>query len=495
MLELFILFSIDIIYIIFFFLLFIIFLMFLFIYGKESEVFKYNYFNFFKIIFLLKIIGLLYLIYINPINIWFAFDFFIFNDYFSNFFYFFFLFFFFFYLFILIKINVDYFYYYEYIFILMLIVFFTSFLFKVNDFILLFILLEGFSLCIYILVASNYSSIKISEASIKYFILSIISSLFFLLSISIIYSIFGTLNFMKLKIFFLLNFSDVNMYIIFSILLILSSFFFKLGVVPFHIWVVEIYYGVSLSTFFFLAVYSKYIFFVILFKLIINIFFVYYFYYKYLFLICGLLSIIFGILGAFINTDIRKILAYGSITHSGFLILSFINLSFYSLFSFIFYLFSYVVLMINFFLIFFLLKSINFKFASLLDFIYIKNSSKFLSIVLFFLFLSMAGFPPFIGFFSKYFILLNLHLLNENSIFIILLILIFNIISIYIYLRFGVYLFFSQQKFRIFYIKKYKSLYYLIYIFFFFNLFGIFLSIYLYKYCYLMIFYTYICFI
>lgn len=496
MLELFILFISDIIYIFFFLFFFIIFLGFLFKVGKASDIYKYEIFFYNKIYFFLIILGLVYLNLIIPINFWSAFDYLVFNDYFSYFFFLFFLIAFLLFLFIFIKINIDYFYYLEYLYILMFIIFITGFLFKVYDFMFVYILIELLSLCLYILVASSFSSIKVSEVGVKYFVMAVISSLFLLYAFIIIYSTFGTLNLMKLKIFILLDFALIDNLIIISLLLFFAAFFFKVGVVPFHIWVIEIYSGVSLSTFFFLSIYSKYIFFIVLFKLFLNFYYFYSFYYYYLILFCGLSSVCVGVLGALIHVDIRKILAYGSITHSGFLILCFLNINYYTIYAFIFYLISYVLLMLNFFIIFFFLKNYDYNFKTLYDLMYLKYSSKFLTFNLFFLFLSMAGLPPFLGFFIKYFILVNLNTFNDSFFFVVLFLLLLNILAIYIYLRFGVYLFFSEVKVKIFSIKrKSLALYFLLWFFLIINIFGIFFIFYLYKYCQFFLLYSFICFI
>jgi len=370
MFELVILFLNDIIYISLYFYFFILFLWFLYIYSKNSEVYKFEVFIYFKIYFFLLIVGLIYLVYINPINIWYSFDFIIYFDYLSRFIILFFLIAFSCFLFIFIKLKMEFFYYFEYLFILMLSIFIVNFLFKVFDLMLLFILLEAFSLCLYILVSSNYTTIKISEIGIKYYVIAVISSLFFLYGIILLYFNFGTFNIMKIKILMLLT-PKFNESLILILLFLLGSLFFKLGVAPFHLWVVEVYVNVNLVTFFYLSVFSKFVFFIIFFKLILYFLMYYYSYYYYLFLIMGLLSIIIGSIGALIYVDIKKILAYGSIVHSGFLILSFINISYYSFYAFLFYLLVYVILMLNFFLFFFFFLIFIFFFFIFFYFFYL----------------------------------------------------------------------------------------------------------------------------
>lgn len=455
---------------------------------------KKFFFKFYKIYYYLIIISVILYYMCLPVNVWVCFDFLIFFDYFSMFFGLIYFIFFSLFLLIFIALRVDYFYYIEYLIIIILLNFFVLFLFKVNDFLFLYVLIEGISLCLYIMAATNYSSVKVSEASVKYFILAVLSSLFFLIGISLIYSCFNTVNFFKVKLLFsTVTVNSYNYYLlIFAFLLILVSFFFKVGAAPFHIWVVEVYHGVTFVTFFFFSVYSKFIFFVILFKLLLTVFSDVLWVIDILLLTFGISSIVIGVIGSLVVLDIRRLLAYGSISHAGFLILSLVNFNFYSVFSFILYLLVYMFLMISFFFIILLLKKkyLN-KYTNLLDFRF-RNFSLFVSLFLFFVFLSMAGVPPFLGFYSKLYVLLNLMSNLENNIYIVLFILIMNLFGIYVYLRLGVYIFFAKKIHGLGKIRTFSRIitYNILRILFIFNIVGVFFLPTLYYNIYVYTFYT-----
>jgi NADH-quinone oxidoreductase subunit N len=489
MLELIILFNIEVIFFFYFFFIFFLFLKNLYKNIKASIVY-------YKIKFCLIFLGLLYLhIYINPIICWSFFDFLIFYDYFSYLSLLIYLIFFFFFLFILIKIQIDYFYYFETFFILNCTFFCITILFKVYDLLLLFIVFETFSLCLYILASLNYTSIKIAEAGVKYYILAVVSSLFLLYGISLLYLIFGSFNILKIKIFIFFNSENLNFIILFSLSLILCAFFFKIGLAPFHIWVVEIYYGISLIAFFFFSIFSKYVFFIIFFRMVLWIIIYYIDYYLYIFLFIGILSIFIGTFGGLIYRDLRKILAYSSIAHNGFILLALINLSFYSIYIFYIYLIVYSMLMFFFFIIFFIFKRFNILFSDIDDLIMIRSSSIFIIMLLLSLFFSMAGIPPFMGFFIKYLVCSTLFNNNINFFVFLLLILLLNLVSIYIYLRFVVYMFFSKIYFKFFKFKNLLSLICILIFLFFFNLVFIIFVDFFYNYFYLIIIYNFICFI
>lgn len=238
--------------------------------------------------------------------------------------------------------------------------------------------------------------------------------------------------------------------------------------------------------------YSKFIFFVVLFKLLLTVFSDISWMVDVLLLTFGISSIVIGVIGSLIVLDIRRLLAYGSISHAGFLILSLVNFNFYSVFSFVLYLLVYMFLMISFFFIILLLKKkyLN-KYTNLLDFRF-RNFSLFVSLFLFFVFLSMAGVPPFLGFYSKLYVLLNLFSGIENNVYVVLFILIMNLFGIYVYLRLGVYIFFAKKTHGLGKIRTFSRIltYNILRILFIFNIVGIFFLSSLYYNIYIYTFYT-----
>lgn len=316
----------------------------------------------------------------------------------------------------------------------------------------MYVLIECISICLYILASSNIASIKISEAGLKYFILGSISSLFLLYGMFELYYFFGTLNFFKIRfLIFLSNIPLLNneLYnnLIFGILLVLIAFFFKIGVAPFHIWVIDVYSGVSWFTFFILSIISKLVFLVFFLKLVIYFFSFFEVYLSSIYLFVGFFSIIVGTFGAVLVKNFRALLAYGSIVHVGFIILSIISLNYYSIFSYVAYVYIYIFLMLSLLvLIAYMMLDLN-DFSNIFQFKFIRGSSILISMFLFTLLISMGGLPPFLGFFAKMFILFSLNTANVNYFYLIVLVLLFNVFNLYVYLRFSVYLFFGSENF------------------------------------------------
>ena len=270
---------------------------------------------------------------------------------------------------VVLCLSIDYFFYenfktFEYILLLNFSVFGMLLLLSSNDFISFYLALELQSLSLYILASykqySNYST----EAGIKYFILGAVSSGLILFGISLLYGLTGLTNFIDINLFFIYSFYNLD-YIIYgglitSLILILSGFFFKIGSFPFHIWLPDVYEGVSTITTAFFSLVPKIAILGLLSRFSYIILNSFYFNWSLLFIICGLLSLIIGTLGALAQTKIKRLLAYSAISHTGFLLLALSSFNLNGINSFLIYLLIYTLIGIILFSI--ILNNIRLKF-------------------------------------------------------------------------------------------------------------------------------------
>ena len=272
----------------------------------------------------------------------------------------------------------------------------------------LYLTLELQSLSFYVLAASNKNSPISAEAALKYFILGAIASGFILYGMSLIYGVTGTLNFGN--IFLILT--HINQYeslqfltvFFYGLMFLTSGLLFKIGAAPFHAWLPDVYEGSPNHITAFFAIVPK----IALIGLLIRIFFdvcndIFQFF-TYIFYFCSLFSIIIGSFVALQQKKIKRLLAYSSISHIGFILIGFTVNSYQSLQSILFYLVVYTIMTINIWSIF---LSINFKNSAVKYLTELTNLSKLnpvLSSCLLINLFSMAGIPPLIGFFSKMFI-------------------------------------------------------------------------------------------
>lgn len=385
---------------------------------------------------------------------------------------------------------------FEYIFIFDLIIFSLLLLISANDFISFFLCLELQSLGLYLLSAYKTNSTFSTEAGIKYFILGAIASGLILFGISLIYGITGSTNFFEILKFNVNNsildliyvptpfiYLDFNLdiphiidlvsnllnyyiypifylsiYSIFfiALLFILVGLFFKLGVVPFHMWLPDVYEGSSTITTAFFATIPKasLIFFLLRF---IDLFFNQIGDWYLIFILSAILSIFIGTLGAIFQFKIKRLIAYSAIGHIGFIILGLSSFTYINYIASVFYIFIYVALNLGFFSILIALRKHNWlEVKTIFDLSVLSKNNKILSVFLALNLFSIAGIPPLMGFFSKLFIL-NVLILNEFF-FSTFIILILSVIGVFYYIRLIKILFFDLNSNFIFLKRPSKSL-------------------------------------
>ena len=295
-----------------------------------------------------------------------------------------------------------------------------------DNLLIIYLGIELQTFCIFILIASNNKSIKSSESSLKYFILGALSSGFYLLGFLFIFMNNINLNINSI------DFINIDILIYTGYIFIICSILFKLSIVPFHFWIPDIYEGSSWNTIIIISTISKISILTFLLKIIIN---------NNLIIIGCLLSIMIGTLGAINQTKIKRLIAYSSITHIGFISLGLsmnncigYEISFTYLIIYMLGTSSMIVLLSN-------IRGINSNY--IVELSGFQHNNKIVAISFSIILLSMAGIPPLSGFISKWFIINNL--INYDYFFSSILIVISSIIGVGFYLRLVKILFFQKS--------------------------------------------------
>jgi len=293
-----------------------------------------------------------------------------------------------------------------------------------NHMLLTHIAIEIQSLCFYVFLAMRKTSNLSIEASIKYYIYSITSTVIFLLGSSLLYSLYGTLNFSELSI--LLVDSEFNVTLAISISLLFITVLFKLAIFPFHSRIPAVHEGSPLIITLFFATIAKIPFvyllvkFVIIFKPV-----AWYFVPQLQFL--SIISILYGSIVALTQTKLKKLLAYSAISHMGFIVLGISYGTIDGISAGIFYFIIYLFLTFSIFSILLYYRYLrNNEIVELdktVDLIRLYKTNPILAFILSSFLLSMAGIPPFIGFFSKWYVF---HVLASTFNYSILVIIIFS---------------------------------------------------------------------
>lgn len=353
-------------------------------------------------------------------------------------------------------------YFVEFLLIISFSLLFMVLLSSSYDFFFLYLTIEGLSLTLYVLSSLIHTGIISLESAIKYFSLGALASGTLLLGIVILFGIIGSLDFLEIKNFLgsyylLFYFFEIKI----SLLLIFFSFFFKISAFPCHVWLIDVYEGIwsPLTAFFAIVVKSSLVlfFFRLLFDTCLNVLICF----QPIFLFVSLGSIFWGSIGALKQVRIKRFIAYTSVSQIGFIFLGVSTTSFFGLISSLMYLGLYIIMSLNFFSIFLNTKHYVFENNAiyLSDFYgwatkklgttrYQELSARYLM----FVFLSMAGLPPFGGFFCKLFIYFSI--IESRLEFILVFIFLISLISAFYYLNFIRYIFFEK-------FLDYPNLYYI----------------------------------
>lgn len=337
--------------------------------------------------------------------------------------------------------------------VLLLSFFFIVFIIlPVNDFFLLFLLIEIVSIISYTLACLNKFSLYSTEASLKYFILGAMASGLLAFGIVLLYGFFGLTNFVDFKLFFNIIAENNFLYYgyIISFIFILSGLLFKLSLVPFHIWVPDVFEGLTPAIAFLFGTMSKIIFFFILCKILFLIFLPLAWLWKPILLLIGFISVLLGSVGGLLQNNFYRLYAYSAIVNAGLLI-CFVSVFTIESIAFLFnYFFIYILTSLSFF---FVLSSLyrckNLKLRGInffKDYIGFVETNFFIGLVLCLALFSLAGIPPISGFLGKFFLFILLYKeLNLWGFLIFLLLL--TVIAAFFYIRIIYYLFFFNTSF------------------------------------------------
>ena len=280
-----------------------------------------------------------------------------------------------------------------------------------NDLLLFYLGLELQALSLYLLASFNVKSAKSSEAGIKYFILGSLASGLLLFGISLIYGYSATTNFSVLQEFIgKLKPEEMPIGIVFGMVLVATAMFFKISAAPFHMWAPDVYQGAPTIVLAFFGTVVKFSVVMSLIFLSLNISWVIL---SKILLIVALTSIIVGSFGAIFQKNLKRLFAFSSITHIGFVLLALSPLDKSIFNSCIFYMIIYSIISLGTFSFLTIMRSPQevendetdaktFDISSLAG---LAKTHPLMAFSLAILMFSTAGIPPLAGFFSKFYIL------------------------------------------------------------------------------------------
>src|SRR3990170_4216370 len=311
------------------------------------------------------------------------------------------------------------------------------------DLIVIFLGLEIVSVSLYILSGFRKKDPKSNEASMKFFLMGSFATSFLIFGIALIYGNFGTTNLEK--ILFLAPFSGIfagasELLLYAGIGLLIVGFGFKIASVPFHMWMPDVFEGAPTPIAGFISAGPKAAGFAALLRIFLLAFSSIKPDWTLIFWILAVLSMTTGNLLALWQTNLKRLLAYSSIAHGGYILIAFVSGSNSAISGVLFYLSAYILMNLGAFAVIVSMGSKEKEGTDLYkEYAGAGVKNPFLGVFMAIFMLSLAGFPPTAGFFAKFYIFSSA--IKSGYLGLVIIAVINSLISVYYYLRVIVYMF------------------------------------------------------
>lgn len=302
-----------------------------------------------------------------------------------------------------------------------------------NNLLMLYLGLELLSLCLYALVAFNRDNGNASEAAMKYFVLGAIASGMLLYGMSILYGLSGSLMLSEIAQAVTKAEGAQNIGMIFALVFIVVALAFKLGAVPFHMWMPDVYHGSPTAVTALIGTAPKLAGFAMIMRLLVEALGGLQADWQQMIIVLAVLSLAVGNIIAIAQTNIKRMLAYSTISHVGFILLGILSGTAEGYSSAMFYTISYAMMSLGGFGVIMLMARKGFEADNITDLTGLNQRSPWFAFIMMILMLSMAGVPPTVGFWAKLAVLTAV--VDVNLVWMAIIAVFFSIIGIFYYLR------------------------------------------------------------
>jgi len=308
---------------------------------------------------------------------------------------------------------------------------------------MIFLGLEVMSVCFYVLAGVNRKKEKAIEASLKYFLLGSFATGFLVYGIALIYGSAHTTSIDVITAGFAEYSSDIIFLV--GILLFLIGFSFKIAAFPFHMWVPDVYEGAPTTVTGLFSTIGKAAAFAAIIATLASLFsgesssmFL-----PYL-AVLSIFSMLFGSIVAIAQSNIKRMLAYSSISHAGYILIGLASGTSVGVAGVVFYLAVYTFMNLAAFGIISLVEGENDKNLDINSYVGLGTKSPVLAALLAIIMFSLAGLPPLAGFFAKYYLFIAA--IKSGLTWLAILGIISSVISVYFYLRIVVLMYFKEAE-------------------------------------------------
>jgi NADH-quinone oxidoreductase subunit N len=301
-----------------------------------------------------------------------------------------------------------------------------------SHFVSLYLGLELLSLSLYAMVAFQRDSKEATEAAMKYFVLGALASGMLLYGMSMLYGVTGSLEISAVRDRIASGGPD-NLVLTFGLVFVIVGLAFKLGAVPFHMWIPDVYHGAPTAVTLFLGVAPKLAAFAMFMRLLIGALPDLAVAWRDMLIVMALLSMAVGNIIAIAQTNIKRMLAYSTISHMGFFLLGMLSANPNGYGSAMFYIMVYATMSAAGFGMIILLSRAGFEAENLEDFKGLNQRHPWYALVMLIVMFSMAGVPPTAGFFAKFMVIQSV--VNAGMAWLAVAAVLFSVIGAFYYLR------------------------------------------------------------
>lgn len=273
-----------------------------------------------------------------------------------------------------------------------------------ESFLTLYMGLELLSLCMYTLVALDRDNPNATEAAMKYFVLGALASGMLLYGMSMLYGVTGSLDIAGINNN-LLNGTDKQAVLVLGLVFIVSGIAFKLGAVPFQMWVPDVYHGSPTAMTLLIGSVPKFAGFALTIRLLAQALPALAIDWQGMLMIMAVLSMVIGNVTAIAQTNLKRMFAYSTISHIGYLLLGLLSANINGYASSMVYISAYVLMTLAAFGMILLLSRAGFESENLEDLKGLNQRSPWFAFMMLITMFSMAGVPPTLGFYAKFAVL------------------------------------------------------------------------------------------
>ena len=298
-----------------------------------------------------------------------------------------------------------------------------------NDLIVFYIGLELQSLALYVLASFNRDNVLSSESGLKYFVLSALSSGLLLYGCSLVYGFSSSTNFSEISF----NYDQSTQGVIFGMVFILVGLAFKISAVPFHMWAPDVYQGSPTSVTLFFAILPKIAALTVFIRFLYTPFINLIDQWQTIIIFLAIASMLFGAVAAIGQKNLKRLIAYSSISHMGYALAGLTTGTNQGIQSAVSYISIYLVMNLAFFSCIFMLKRENKYYENIEDLSGLSKNHPILSFSLLVVLFSLAGIPPLAGFFAKFYVFMAV--IEQSMFFLAIVGLLATVVAAFYYLR------------------------------------------------------------